>query len=62
VQSFARSLATLTGDVRSLRGSLTALDRARALAPEMVHQRPPLAGELRSLAEVASKLAAELEG
>jgi hypothetical protein len=61
VQEYGRRLATLTGEIRTLRGSLTAVDRARLLSAEMVAFRALVAGELKALRETAGELLAELE-
>jgi hypothetical protein len=62
VQQYGRQLGILAGEIRTVRGSLTAVDRARLLAPEMVSHRALVAGELRSLIDQAGELLALLEG
>jgi hypothetical protein len=61
VQQFARQLGALASEIRSLRGSLTAVDRTRLLAPETVAHRALVAGELKALRETAGELLSLLE-
>jgi hypothetical protein len=56
VQQYRRRLATLAGEIRTLRGSLTAVDRVRVTSAEMVADRPMLAAELVALIETAAEL------